>query len=92
MSVYIIASLTADPKAIKSIEPVLKELINKSRLENGCVRYDAFLGEKSVTFVEEWTSVDALNQHEKTIHFQALVIEIEKNNMGIEVNFVQSLM
>lgn len=91
MSISIIALLTVDTKVIESIKPVVKDLVEKSRMETGCIRYDAFVGEKGVTFVEEWASKDVLNQHEETEHFLALVHEIEKNKLSIEINFVQSL-
>ncbi|MBS0849012.1 antibiotic biosynthesis monooxygenase [Citrobacter sp. JGM124] len=91
MSISVIALLTAEAEVIESIKPVLQDLIIKSRAESGCIRYDAFIGDNGVTFVEEWASTDILNTHEKTEHFQKLVHEIGKNNMNIEISFVKPL-
>lgn len=92
MSISIIAVLTAKPESIESIRHILEDLVVKSRQESGCIRYDALVGEKGITFVEEWASDDALKVHEKTEHFQKLVGEIEKNNLAIAVNFVKPLL
>lgn len=89
MSISIIAVLTAEANLIESIQPVIKDLVNKSRVESGCIRYDAFIGDQGVTFVEEWASTEDLNVHEKTAHFQKLVHEIGEKNMNIEISFVK---
>lgn len=60
---------------------LVKELIYKTREENGCISYDLYEdmnNENIVTFIEEWNSKEDLDNHMKSEHFIAIVPELRK--------------
>ena len=59
-------------KAIKLYE----ELVNLSRLEEGCVFYDLFQEDENpriLAVFEEWESKEALKRHQDSLHFKRIV-------------------
>jgi quinol monooxygenase YgiN len=65
-----------------SKDEVLKlagELIDKTRLETGCISYEMFQSisdSNEVTFIETWESPEALQAHTKEEHFTRIVPQI----------------
>lgn len=61
------------------LEEVLKlysELVEETRKEEGCIAYDLYQDEQdagALTFIEEWKSRQALEEHMKSEHFTRLV-------------------
>lgn len=54
------------------IMELYKELVEKTVLEPGCVKYELFQDindPRVLTMIEEWESMGALDAHEKTEHF-----------------------
>jgi quinol monooxygenase YgiN len=75
--VHVIATFTAAPGREAELESALRELIEPTRREDGCIRYDllrSFPGVSPVelVFVEEWASVEALDAHGRMPHLQGL--------------------
>ena len=53
-----------------------KELVDETRKEDGCIKYELFQDEKDetiLTFIEEWETKDALKKHFQTPHFKKIV-------------------
>jgi quinol monooxygenase YgiN len=58
---------------------LVDELIDKTRLEPGCVSYELFQSAgdpDEVTFIETWESAEALAAHMKTEHFTRIVPQL----------------
>ncbi len=69
--VDVIAHIHALPGKEFSLRSVLESFIAPTRLEEGCLRYDLFVDvdqPTKFTFVEEWTSIEALNRHSNSPH------------------------
>lgn len=69
--VDVIAHIHALPGKEAELRAVLESFVAPTRLEAGCLRYDLFvdLTEPSkFTFVEEWSSMEALDTHSRSTH------------------------
>jgi quinol monooxygenase YgiN len=76
-TVHVIATFLAAEGWGDELESALRELIEPTRREAGCIRYDllrSFPGVSPVelVFVEEWESVEALDAHGRMPHLQGL--------------------
>ena len=76
-TVHVIAIFYAEMGKEDEMEGALRELIEPTRREAGCIRYDllrSFPGVSPVelVFVEEWASVEALDAHGRMPHLQGL--------------------
>lgn len=75
--VHVIATFIAAPGKEDELESVLRTLIEPTRREAGCLRYDllrSFPGVSPVefVFVEDWATVEELDAHGKMPHLQEL--------------------
>lgn len=71
----VVAHLKAKPDKIEETREALIELINPTRDEDGCVRYELTQNNDDptdFTFVEEWTSDSSLDEHLQTDHIRKL--------------------
>jgi quinol monooxygenase YgiN len=71
--VHVIALFVAAPGKEKELEQVLTALVEPTRKEEGCRRYDLLRGFGSsaeFVFVEEWESVETLDAHSKSAHLK----------------------
>lgn len=62
-----------------------KELVEKSRQEQGCISYGLFqdINDESVfTFIEEWQDQKAIELHNKSEHFTRIVPLIGEFRIG----------
>ena len=62
--------------------PLYKELIEKTKLEKGCIAYDLYHDLKNkghFVFIEEWQDRNALDEHVNSEHFQRLVPQIDQH-------------
>ena len=78
MSVHIIARFNAKPDSIDALRKQLLAMLEPTRQEAGCIRYDLLnnIAEPTdFTFVEEWASQAAIDAHMKTPHLQAVVAD-----------------
>jgi quinol monooxygenase YgiN len=76
-TVHVIATFLAEMGKEDDLERALLEMIEPTRREPGCIRYDlvrSLKGESDteLVFIEEWESEAALDAHAKTPHFLAL--------------------
>jgi quinol monooxygenase YgiN len=69
----VVARVKAKPDKIEEVKSVLLDLIEPTRKETGCITYELLQNRQDpteFTFVEEWTSDGALEEHFLTGHFQ----------------------
>ena len=72
--VDVVAHLNAKPGQEAALRKVLESFIEPTRRENGCLRYDLFIDQDDATkftFIEEWTTREALNAHGQSAHITA---------------------
>jgi quinol monooxygenase YgiN len=79
-TIRVVARIVALPNKVEALKAVLLELIEPTRQENGCIKYELLQNQfdpTDFTFVEEWTSHEALNIHLDSPHLQAGVAKLE---------------
>jgi quinol monooxygenase YgiN len=81
-TVHVIATFIAAPGREDELESVLLELIEPTRREAGCLRYDLVRSLPAVSpvelvFVEEWASAGELDAHGQRPHLQQLQGRLE---------------
>jgi quinol monooxygenase YgiN len=71
--VHVVATFVAAPGKEGELEGALAALVEPTRKEDGCLRYDLFRaldGSGDFVFVEEWESVETLDAHGRSAHVQ----------------------
>lgn len=66
---------------IELVLPLYQELVEKTKLETGCIYYDLYHDIKErghFIFIEEWENSAALELHIQSEHFQRLVPQIDQ--------------
>lgn len=79
-SIRVVAHIHAHPGQEDAVRGVLETFLVPTRAEAGCLAYDFFVDADNpsrFTFIEEWTSRDALNAHLQTPHLQAGVTAMD---------------
>lgn len=70
----VVAHIQALPGEESAVREVLESYIAPTRQEEGCLRYDLFVDIEDpakFTFIEEWVSAEALEQHRNAPHMMA---------------------
>lgn len=70
-TVHVIATFAAAAGKEEELERVLSGLVEPTRQEPGCLRYDltrALDGSGEFVFIEEWESVATLDAHGRSAH------------------------
>lgn len=70
-TLHVVAHVPAHPESVKELKTVLTALVEPSRKESGCIRYELWHNTETptdFTFVEEWESEEALDAHLQTQH------------------------
>jgi quinol monooxygenase YgiN len=73
--VHVIATFMAAPGKEDELEEALVALVEPTRREAGCLRYDLVRGHgrsAELVFIEEWESVPQLDAHSQTDHIRAV--------------------
>ena len=68
-SLKVIAHIRAKPDKRSELEEALLALIEPTRTEEGCQEYELFVStddETQFTFIETWSSLEALEKHLQT--------------------------
>lgn len=72
--VHVIAMFVAAAGKEQELEQLLGTLVEPTRKEAGCIRYDLMRGTPGESgdfvFVEEWESVEALDAHSQSAHLR----------------------
>jgi quinol monooxygenase YgiN len=75
-TVHVVATLIAAPGKENELGQLLETLIDPTRREAGCLRYDLLRGlpgeSGDFVFLEEWESAEALDAHSQSAHLQAV--------------------
>lgn len=72
--IRVVAHISARPERIADLEALLRSLIEPTRKEAGCRRYELHVNNadpSEFTFIEEWESDAALDAHLASPHLQA---------------------
>ena len=78
-SLRVVARAVARPDKIDELRSTLLALIEPTRQEPGCIRYEMLQNNSDptdFTFVEEWESDAALNAHLETDHFKEVAAKL----------------
>lgn len=70
----VVAHIHARPGHEHALRQVLESFVEPTRKENGCLRYDLFTDlddPTKFTFIEEWTTREALDAHGQSAHITA---------------------
>ena len=73
MKIDVVAHLHAKPGREAALRAVLQGFVAPTLKEDGCLRYDLFVDlddPSKFTFIEEWSSREALNKHGQSAHIQ----------------------
>ncbi|MBE9163207.1 MULTISPECIES: putative quinol monooxygenase [Microcoleaceae] len=76
----VVARLTAFPDKVAELKSLLLSIIEPTRQEQGCIKYELLQNQADptdFTFVEEWESAALLEQHLASNHLQAAVQKLE---------------
>ena len=76
----VVAHIQAVAGEEQLVRAVLESYVAPTRLEEGCLRYDLFVDVEDstkFTFIEEWTSAEALQMHSQSAHLAAGRARIE---------------
>ena len=81
MSIRVVARHVVKEGGKEELVAILQELVQKTRLENGCISYSLYesLDDPNVvTMLEEWESKEALDAHIKAEHFTRIIPQTGK--------------
>jgi len=81
-TVHVLAVYFAATGKAEELEETLRELVQPSRAEPGCLRYELLRsqdGYGEFVFVEEWASEEALELHRQTDHLRDAKARAEKS-------------
>jgi quinol monooxygenase YgiN len=70
----VVAHIHAAPGNEALVREALESFVAPTRLEEGCLRYDLFIDmsdPRKFTFIEEWSSTEALKKHSESKHIAA---------------------
>lgn len=73
---------------------ILKEVVNETRKEEGCMSYDLHQdvqNPQKYTILEVWQSQDAINSHNNSEHFKKFVKDIEGKTESLTVNIIKKI-
>jgi quinol monooxygenase YgiN len=79
-TIRVVARMIALPDKVEELKAVLLELIEPTKKEPGAIKYELLQNQSDptdFTFVEEWTSDQALNTHLDSPHLQAGAAKME---------------
>jgi quinol monooxygenase YgiN len=74
--IKVVAKNFAQEDKVKEIIELCKELVEMTRKEKGCIKYEMYQDEQDatiLTMIEEWENRQALDDHLKSGHFTRIV-------------------
>ncbi|GAA0766834.1 hypothetical protein GCM10008908_05140 [Clostridium subterminale] len=83
--ITIVAKKTIKEDKKEEFKNLANKLIEESRKETGCIEYNLYEelnNSNVVAFIEVWKNEEAINSHNNTRHFTALVPELAKFQEG----------
>jgi quinol monooxygenase YgiN len=79
-AIRIVARVIALPDKIETVKAVLIELLEPTRKEAGCIKYELLQNQSDptdFTFVEEWTDNGAIDTHLLSLHIQEAIAKLD---------------
>jgi quinol monooxygenase YgiN len=79
-TIRVVARVIALPEKVEELKKVLKKIIEPTRQEKGCLQYELFQNQAEptdFTFVEEWTTKEALTAHLASEHIQNALKQVD---------------
>ncbi|NEQ11712.1 MAG: antibiotic biosynthesis monooxygenase [Moorea sp. SIO4E2] len=79
-SLHVVARLVALPDKVEELKAVLSALIEPTRAEEGCLKYELLQNRTKptdFTFVEEWATPEALDTHLVSEHLQVAINQLD---------------
>ncbi|MBS7562827.1 antibiotic biosynthesis monooxygenase [Mucilaginibacter sp. Bleaf8] len=76
--IHITAVIKAKPDTVQALTDIFKPLVEATRMEEGCKRYDLHqVMNEATTFImmEEWQSQESIDKHNQSAHFQQFVAD-----------------
>ena len=93
--IKVVAKNFAQEDKVSEIVELCKELVEKTRKEEGCIKYEVYQDSqdaKILTMIEEWENMKALEAHMQTEHFTRIVALLGKRmTKGTEMNLYNKL-
>lgn len=93
--IKVIAKFFVNQNKIDQFIQLSKELIENTRKENGCIKYELFEDStKNTVFsiIEEWENTQALDAHFNSKHFTEIIPQLELTvTQKIEVNIYKQI-
>lgn len=74
--ITIVARSIIKEDKVEEFRKLAEELVRESQKEEGCISYNLFEDIKepnAFTFIEEWKDKEAIEKHNKSVHFTAIV-------------------
>ncbi len=74
--VKVVAKSFGKEDKLEEILVLIKELVAKTVIEEGCIKYEIYQDKKDpriMIMIEEWESEEALNKHMASEHFKRIV-------------------
>ncbi|MBC2724673.1 putative quinol monooxygenase [Desulfosporosinus sp.] len=90
--IKVIAKLTIKEDRVEEFKTLVPGLVEETRKEEGCLSYQLFQdlkNKKVLTFIEDWESMEALQRHMKSKHFQEAmpkIAELQEKEMELSVS------
>lgn len=93
--IKVVAKKLIQEGKVEEVIKLYKELVEASRKEEGCIKYELYEDEKDsriLAVIEEWESKDALDKHMNSEHFTRLVPMIgELTEKKLDMNIYNKL-
>lgn len=93
--VKVVAKSFVKSDKFDEILELLKEMVEKTVKEEGCIKYELFQDVKDpkvMIIIEEWESEGALNKHMASEHFKRIVPQLnELREKASEINILKKL-
>ena len=79
-TLQVVAHIVALPEKVEQLKALLIGLIEPTRAEEGCLKYELFQNRTDptdFTFVEEWTTEAIHDAHMASEHIQAAITQLD---------------
>ena len=92
--IQLVVSMVAKPGKEEELREVLRRLLEPTRKEAGCGRYEMYASEQKGKFfaLEIWDSRRALDEHMQTPHFKAAAPRFSELLQGtVDINILDGI-
>ncbi len=93
--IKVVAKNYIKEEKVDEVLEIIKELIEETRKEEGCIKYELFQDVKNkgvITFIEEWENMEALQKHMESEHFKRIVPKVQSHTeKEMEINLYTKL-